>query len=112
MRAELDAQRIISDRLRHQATHDPLTGLPNRAAILGRLAALEARPGTSVGLATSTSTASRRSTTGTAMRLATSCSSTVVQAHRRDGPQPRRARRAPRRRRVRGGRGGLPGIGG
>ncbi len=38
-RAELDAQRIISDQLRHQATHDPLTGLPNRAAVFGRLAA-------------------------------------------------------------------------
>ena len=50
-RAELDAQRIISDQLRHQATHDPLTGLPNRAAIFGRLAAaLEAGRGTSAGL--------------------------------------------------------------
>lgn len=37
-RAELDAQRIISDQLRHAATHDPLTGLPNRADIFGRLA--------------------------------------------------------------------------
>jgi diguanylate cyclase (GGDEF)-like protein len=51
MRAELDAQRIISDQLRHQATHDPLTGLANRAAILGRLAAsLETGRGTRVGL--------------------------------------------------------------
>jgi diguanylate cyclase (GGDEF)-like protein len=51
MRAQLDAQRIISDQLRHQATHDPLTGLPNRAAILGRLAfALEPGRGTSAGL--------------------------------------------------------------
>ena len=51
LRAELNAQRIISDRLRHQATHDALTGLPNRAAILGRLAyALEAGRGTSAGL--------------------------------------------------------------
>jgi diguanylate cyclase len=50
-RAELDAQRIISDQLRHQATHDPLTGLPNRAAIFGRLAAaLEAGRDTSAGL--------------------------------------------------------------
>ena len=37
-RTELDAQRIVSEQLRHQATHDPLTGLPNRAAVLGRLA--------------------------------------------------------------------------
>ncbi|MGH3211355.1 MAG: diguanylate cyclase domain-containing protein [Trebonia sp.] len=50
-RAEVDAQRIISDQLRHQATHDPLTGLPNRAAIFARLAAgLEAGRDTSVGL--------------------------------------------------------------
>jgi diguanylate cyclase (GGDEF)-like protein len=38
-RAELDAHRIMSEQLRHQATHDPLTGLPNRAAAFGRLAA-------------------------------------------------------------------------
>jgi diguanylate cyclase (GGDEF)-like protein len=51
MRAELDAQRIISDQLRYQATHDPLTGLPNRAAIFGRLAgALEAGRDTSAAL--------------------------------------------------------------
>src|SRR6202035_184077 len=50
-RAELDAQRIISDQLRHQATHDRLTGLPTRAALFGRLAAgLEAGRDTSVGL--------------------------------------------------------------
>jgi diguanylate cyclase (GGDEF)-like protein len=51
MRAELDAQRIVHDQLRHQATHDPLTGLANRAAILGRLAAaLEPGRGTRAGL--------------------------------------------------------------
>jgi diguanylate cyclase (GGDEF)-like protein len=50
-RAELDAQRIISDQLRHAATHDPLTGLSNRADIFGKLAAaLDARHGTKVGL--------------------------------------------------------------
>lgn len=38
-RAELDAERILSAQLRHQATHDPLTGLPNRAAAFGRLSA-------------------------------------------------------------------------
>jgi diguanylate cyclase len=38
-RAELDAERILSKQLRHQATHDPLTGLPNRAVAFGRLAA-------------------------------------------------------------------------
>jgi len=51
MRAELDAQRSLSERLRHEATHDPLTGLPNRAAIFSRLAgALDERDGGSVGL--------------------------------------------------------------
>ena len=50
-RAELDAQRIISDQLRHAATHDPLTGLSNRADILGKLAiALDAGRGSRVGL--------------------------------------------------------------
>jgi diguanylate cyclase (GGDEF)-like protein len=51
MRAELDAQRIISEQLRYQATHDPLTGLPNRAAVFdGLSAALAAGPGTRTGL--------------------------------------------------------------
>ncbi len=50
-RAELDAQRIISEELRHQATHDPLTGLPNRAAAFGRLsAALADGGGARIGL--------------------------------------------------------------
>jgi len=50
-RAELDAQRIISEQLRYQATHDALTGLPNRAAVLGRLStALDAASGARVGL--------------------------------------------------------------
>ena len=49
--AELDAQRIISDQLRHAATHDPLTGLPNRTMIFDRLtAALAAGRTTSAGL--------------------------------------------------------------
>jgi diguanylate cyclase (GGDEF)-like protein len=51
LRAELDAQRIISEQLRHQATHDPLTGLPNRAAAYRRLsAALAAGGGARIGL--------------------------------------------------------------
>jgi diguanylate cyclase len=49
--AELDAQQIISEKLRHQATHDPLTGLPNRAAVLGRMTtALASRRGNWVGV--------------------------------------------------------------
>lgn len=50
-RAELDAERVLSRQLRHQVMHDPLTGLPNRTAIFGRLAeALSSGPGTRVGL--------------------------------------------------------------
>lgn len=50
-RAELDAQRVISEELRHQATHDPLTGLPNRTAVFGRLAAVIRAGGSSrIGL--------------------------------------------------------------
>jgi diguanylate cyclase (GGDEF)-like protein len=50
-RAELEAQRVISDQLRHQATHDPLTGLPNRAAVFDRLSAMLAGgPGIRAGL--------------------------------------------------------------
>lgn len=50
-RAELDAERALSRQLRHQATHDPLTGLPNRTAVFTRLsAALSADPGAQVGL--------------------------------------------------------------
>jgi diguanylate cyclase len=49
--AELDAQRIISEQLRHAATHDPLTGLPNRAVVFDRLgAALATGRGTRAGL--------------------------------------------------------------
>jgi len=44
-RAELAAQQMISERLRHQALHDPLTGLPNRAAAFDRLSAALAAPG-------------------------------------------------------------------
>ncbi|TVZ03987.1 GGDEF domain-containing protein [Trebonia kvetii] len=51
MRTELDAQRSISQRLMHEATHDPLTGLPNRAAIFAGLsAALDGGHGDSVGV--------------------------------------------------------------
>jgi diguanylate cyclase (GGDEF)-like protein len=50
-RAELDAQRVISEELRHQATHDPLTGLPNRTAAFGRLTAVIKAGGSSrIGL--------------------------------------------------------------
>jgi diguanylate cyclase (GGDEF)-like protein len=51
MRAELDAERIVSEQLRHAATHDPLTGLPNRAAVFGQLAlARRGNPAVPVGI--------------------------------------------------------------
>ena len=39
------AQRYLSQTLMHQATHDPLTGLPNRTALIGRLGAAKDRVG-------------------------------------------------------------------
>jgi diguanylate cyclase (GGDEF)-like protein len=51
MRAELEAERFVSEQLRHAATHDPLTGLPNRAAVFNQLEMLcRGNPATSVGL--------------------------------------------------------------
>ncbi len=35
---DISERRSLEERLRHQATHDPLTGLPNRALLLDRLA--------------------------------------------------------------------------
>src|SRR5262249_17242708 len=49
-RAELDAHQIISDQLRHQAMHDPLTGLANRAAAFDRLSAALAADGGPIAL--------------------------------------------------------------
>jgi diguanylate cyclase (GGDEF)-like protein len=43
------AQRFLSQTLMHQATHDPLTGLPNRTALMSRLNADQAS-GTEVGV--------------------------------------------------------------
>ena len=76
MRAELDAQRTISDQLRYQATHDPLTGLPNRAAVFGRLSVdTRGRPGhPGRPVLPGPRRLQGRSTTGTATRRATSCS--------------------------------------
>ncbi|AEA26244.1 diguanylate cyclase/phosphodiesterase with PAS/PAC sensor(s) [Pseudonocardia dioxanivorans CB1190] len=40
----------LQDRLRHQALHDPLTGLPNRTMVNERLAELFSRPGGRIGV--------------------------------------------------------------
>ncbi|HEX6447836.1 MAG TPA: GGDEF domain-containing protein [Trebonia sp.] len=51
-RAELDAERAARLRLLHMATHDQLTGLPNRTAVFSKLSAVlrTASPGDRVGL--------------------------------------------------------------
>jgi diguanylate cyclase (GGDEF)-like protein len=47
---DVTERRQFSERLRHQANHDPLTGLPNRAQLLERLAELlEPRDGADPG---------------------------------------------------------------
>ncbi len=48
--AALAARAELQDRLRHQALHDPLTGLPNRTLFFDRLGAALADPDTRVGL--------------------------------------------------------------
>jgi diguanylate cyclase (GGDEF)-like protein/PAS domain S-box-containing protein len=47
---DVSDRRDLEDRLRHQAEHDPLTGLPNRALFFARLDAALARPQAHVGV--------------------------------------------------------------
>ncbi|AXI77355.1 putative bifunctional diguanylate cyclase/phosphodiesterase [Peterkaempfera bronchialis] len=48
MMEDITERRMLHDRLHHQATHDPLTGLPNRALFLERLGRAMA-PDSSIG---------------------------------------------------------------
>ena len=79
MVARAQAERALRDseaRFRHQATHDPLTGLPNRTLFTDRLAAAITAPGrgpTGSGSASSTWTGSRWSTTRSGTRSVTRC---------------------------------------
>lgn len=50
MVADITERRDLEDRLRHQALHDPLTGLPNRALFLERLDAALRTGGCEVGV--------------------------------------------------------------
>jgi diguanylate cyclase (GGDEF)-like protein/PAS domain S-box-containing protein len=50
MTEDVTARRALQERLRHQALHDPLTLLPNRALFQDRLAAVFAQAGRRVGV--------------------------------------------------------------
>lgn len=50
MAEDATTRRELQDRLRHHASHDPLTALPNRTMVNERLAELFARPGSRIGV--------------------------------------------------------------
>ena len=74
---DISARKRAEERIQYLATHDGLTGLPNRA-MFGQLLEPRDRDGATLSSAnsrccSSTSTASRSSTTRSATRPATSC---------------------------------------
>ena len=78
---DITARKALEEQLRHQAFHDSLTGLANRALFIDRLEhalAAAARRRGSWPCCSSTSTTSRRSTTASATPRATSSSSGVA----------------------------------
>ena len=93
----------LKEQLRHQAYHDPLTGLANRALFVEQVdAQLGARRPRARcrSSCSSTSTTSRSSTTRWATRPATGCCAAVAERIRELRPR-RRPGRPARRRRVR-----------
>ena len=102
---DVSERKAFEEQLAHQAFHDPVTRLANRALFADRVAARAARGPARRAAASpscsSTSTTSRRSTTASATPPATRCCEEVARRLADDACAPERHRRPLRRRRVR-----------